>query len=461
MPKGKHFELDMTKGAILPQLIRFSLPLIATSILQLLYNAADVAVVGRFAGAEALAAVGSTGSLINLLTNLFIGLSLGGNVVIAHAHGAGNRDAVSRSVHTTVALSLVSGVLVMFLGLIASRPMLQLMGSPADVIDHATLYMRIFFLGMPFNMLYNFGAGILRAMGDTRRPLFYLSVSGIVNVLLNLLLVIVFRMGVAGVAIATVASQVLSSLFILMYLLRTEECIRVDLKKLTLDKQYVKEILRVGLPAGIQSTVFNISNVTIQSTINAQGSVVMAGNAAAGNLEGFVYVAMNALAQGALTFSSTNRGARQYKRVRRILWVSLAAAFVAGTVIGCGFLLFGEQLLHIYNTDPQVVYWGMVRMTLILPTYCLCGMMDVAASQMRGMGYSVMPMIVSLTGACAFRLIWIFTAYAAHPTMEMLYVSYPLSWALTFAAHLMCYLTAGRRQLSKWEKELAAAVPNG
>lgn len=452
MPKGKHFELDMTNGAILPQLIRFSLPLIATSVLQLLYNAADVAVVGRFAGSEALAAVGSTGSLINLLTNLFIGLSLGGNVVIAHAHGAGDHKAVSRAVHTTITLSVVSGVLVMILGLIASRPMLHLMGSPDDVIDLAALYMRIFFLGMPFNMLYNFGAGILRAMGDTRRPLFYLSISGLVNVLLNLVLVIVFHMGVAGVAIATVASQVLSSVFVMLYLLRTEECIRVDLKKLTLDKKYVKEILRIGLPAGIQSTVFNISNVTIQSTVNAQGSIVMAGNAAAGNLEGFVYVAMNALAQGALTFASTNRGARKYDRVRRILWVSLAAATVAGLAVGLLFLAFGDKLLQIYNTDPNVIHWGMVRMSIILPTYFLCGVMDVTASQMRGMGYSVMPMIVSLTGACAFRLVWIFTVYALYPTMQVLYLSYPISWALTFLAHLVCYLTAGRRKLRELEK---------
>ena len=456
MPKGKHYELDMTHGAILPQLIRFSLPLIASSVLQLLYNAADVAVVGRFAGSEALAAVGSTGSLINLLTNLFIGLSLGGNVVIAHAHGAGDQKAVSRSVHTTIALSLVSGVIVMIVGLLASRPMLHLMGSPDDVIDLAALYMRIYFIGMPFNMLYNFGAGVLRAMGDTKRPLFYLAVSGLVNVALNLVLVIVFRMGVAGVAIATVASQVMSAAFVILYLLRTEECIRVDLKKLTLDKKYVKEILRIGLPAGIQSTVFNISNVTIQSTVNAQGSIVMAGNAAAGNLEGFVYVAMNALAQGALTFSSTNRGARQYDRVRRILWVALGAALVAGLAVGLVFLAFGDKLLTIYNTDPDVIYWGMVRMGIILPTYFVCGLMDVAACQMRGMGYSVLPMVVSLTGACAFRLIWIFTVYAMHPTMQTLYISYPISWALTFLAHLGCYLTVGRKKLANMENAAAA-----
>ena len=456
MAKGKHHDLDMTQGPILPSLIRFCVPLVLSSILQLLYNAADVAVVGQFAGSESLAAVGSTGSLINLLTNLFIGLSLGGNVVIAHAHGAGDNKAVSRATHTTIALALLSGVLVMILGLIASRPMLQLMGSPEDVIDLAALYMRIYFIGMPFNMLYNFGAGVLRAMGDTRRPLIYLTIAGAVNVLLNLVLVIVFHMGVAGVAIATVASQVLSSAFVMMYLLRTEEFIRVDLKKLTLDKTYVKEILRIGLPAGIQSTVFNISNVTIQSTVNAQGSIVMAGNAAAGNLEGFVYVAMNAVAQGTLTFSSTNRGARKYDRVKRVLWVTLGSALAAGLSVGLLFLLLGEKLLGIYNSDPEVIYWGMVRMTMILPTYFLCGLMDVAGSQMRGMGFSILPMIVSLSGACAFRLIWIFTVYAAHPTMQILYLSYPISWALTFFAHIACYMIWGRKKLHQMEASLSA-----
>lgn len=445
---------DMTKGPILPQILQFSLPLIASSVLQLLYNAADVAVVGQFAGAESLAAVGSTGSLINLLVNLFIGLSLGGNVVIAHAHGAGDHQAIHKAVHTTITLALISGVFVMIMGVITARPLLHMMGSPDDVIDLATLYVTIYFLGMPANMLYNFGAGILRAVGDTRRPLIYLAISGLANVLLNLVLVIVFHMGVAGVAIATVFSQVLSAGFVITYLIRTEGFIHLDLKSLCLDKSYTLQILRIGLPAGIQSMLFNISNVLIQSAVNAQGSIVMAGNAAAANIEGFVYVIMNAIAQAALTFSSANRGAKQYGRVRKVLVLGLATAGLLGLAVGVCALLVGEQLLGIYNSDPFVIEMGMKRMSIILPTYCICGLMDVSASQMRGIGYSIIPMIVSLTGACLLRVVWVMTIYAANPTMQTLYFSYPVSWTVTLLAHLSCYFFLALPKLRR--QELAA-----
>lgn len=454
---SSRYAYDMTQGPILPQLLHFSVPLIASSVLQLLYNAADVAVVGQFAGAESLAAVGSTGSLINLLVNLFIGLSLGGNVIIAHAHGAGDHQGIRKAVHTTITLALVSGVMVMILGVIAARPLLHLMGSPDDVIGLASLYVTIHFLGMPANMLYNFGAGILRAVGDTRRPLMYLAVSGLVNVLLNLLLVIVFHLGVAGVAIATVVSQVLSAAFVITYLVRTEGFIHLDLHALRIDKSYMLQILRVGLPAGVQSVLFNISNVIIQSAVNAQGSIVMAGNAAGSNIEGFVYVIMNAIAQAALTFSSANRGAKQYSRVRKVLLVALATAGILGFGVGIIALIFGEQLLAIYNSDPQVIQMGMVRMSIILPTYFICGLMDVSASQMRGMGYSILPMIVSLTGACLLRIVWIMTIYAMNPTMQTLYISYPVSWTVTLLAHLGCYFFIAVPKLHK--QKLAAAKP--
>ncbi|MBR2053430.1 MAG: MATE family efflux transporter, partial [Clostridia bacterium] len=406
---GKVHSLDMVEGRILPQLIRFSLPLMATSLLQLLYNAADMVVVGQFAGAESLAAVGSTGALINLITNLFVGFSLGANVVIAHANGARDHKAIQKNVHTAVTMSVICGLIVMVLGLVLARPLLTWMGSPADVIDKATLYVQLFFLGMPVNLLYNFGAGIMRAVGDTRRPLVYLSIAGMANVLLNLLLVIVFRMDVAGVAIATVVSQLLSAVFVVRHLLRTDESIRMDVKKLGLDWKCVKEIVRIGLPAGIQSSLFSLSNVIIQSSINAQGSVWMAGNAAAANVEGFVYVSMNSISQGTLTFSSANRGAKEYKRVRKVLWVSLAAAGVIGFAVGMIAWAFGGTLLGLYNSDAAVIEKGLVRMAIIMPTYFVCGLMDVAGSQMRGMGYSIAPMIVSLSGACAFRLFWVFT----------------------------------------------------
>ena len=451
---GKVHSLDMVEGRILPQLIRFSLPLMATSLLQLLYNAADMVVVGQFAGAESLAAVGSTGALINLITNLFVGFSLGANVVIAHANGARDHKAIQKNVHTAVTMSVICGLIVMVLGLVLARPLLTWMGSPADVIDKATLYVQIFFLGMPVNLLYNFGAGIMRAVGDTRRPLVYLSIAGMANVLLNLLLVIVFRMDVAGVAIATVVSQLLSAVFVMRHLLRTDESIRMDVKKLGMDWKCVKEIVRIGLPAGIQSSLFSLSNVIIQSSINAQGSVWMAGNAAAANVEGFVYVSMNSISQGTLTFSSANRGAKEYKRVRKVLWVSLAAAGVIGFAVGMIAWAFGGTLIGLYNGDAAVIEKGLVRMAIIMPTYFVCGLMDVAGSQMRGMGYSIAPMIVSLSGACAFRLFWVFTVFAADPRMTTLYNSYPISWALTFLIHLGCYFFLARPKLISQEREM-------
>lgn len=457
MARGKVHSLDMIEGRILPQLIRFSLPLMVTSLLQLFYNAADMVVVGQFAGAESLAAVGSTGALINLITNLFIGFSLGANVVIAHANGAKDQKAITKNVHTAITLSLICGVVVMVIGLVAARPLLQMMGSPDDVIDKATLYVQIFFLGMPVNLLYNFGAGIMRAVGDTRRPLFYLSISGLVNVLLNLVLVIGFHMDVAGVAIATVASQVLSAVFVIRHLTHTDESIRLDLKKLGLDLKCVKEIVRVGLPAGIQSSLFSLSNVIIQSSVNAQGSVWMAGNAAAANVEGFVWVSMNSIAQGTLTFSSANRGAREYKRVRQVLWVSLGTVAVVGLAVGMLAYAFADTLLGLYNGELAVIEKGLVRMAIIMPTYFLCGMMDVTGSQMRGMGYSIAPMIVSLSGACAFRLLWVYTIYAADPRMIVLYYSYPISWGLTFLIHLGCYVFLARPKMKRQEKTDAAA----
>lgn len=481
--RAKVHTLDMTQGRILPQLIRFSLPLMATSFLQLLYNAADMIVVGQFGGTEplgavanagkqSLAAVGSTGALINLIVNLFVGFSLGANVVIAHAKGAQDRQGIQRNVHTAIPLALISGVILMFVGFFLARPLLDMMDSPHDVIDKATLYVQIFFLGMPANMLYNFGAGIMRAVGDTKRPLFYLGISGVVNVLLNLLLVIVFRLDVAGVAIATVVSQVLSAFFVLWHLTHTDEDIRLDLKKMKLDTECVKEIVRVGLPAGIQSSLFSLSNVTIQRSINIQGSDWVAGNAAAANVEGFVWVSMNSISQGTLTFSSANRGAKEYARVRKVLFVSLIAVVAVGLAISMAALLFGETLLSLYNGDSTVIEKGMVRMVIIMSTYWLCGLMDVAGSQMRGMGYAISPMIVSLSGACAFRLVWVammndggilsqllgMDLAVAENYMNTLYISYPISWALTFLAHLGCYFFLARPKMMRQEKEMLQAA---
>lgn len=449
--RSKHassrFEMDMTTGPLLPKILAFSLPLILTSVLQLLYNAADVIVVGRFAGAQSLAAVSSTGALINLLVNIFMGLSVGSSVVIARAYGAGDIEAVRQGVHTSVTVAAIAGVGVGVLGFFASRPILELMGSPEDVIDLATLYIRIYFLGMPFNMLYNFGAAILRAVGDTRRPLYFLTVAGIANVFLNLLLVIVFHLDVAGVAIATVISQIISSVLVISCLMHANSSIRLDPRRLSIHRQTVAGIVRVGLPAGLQGSLFSISNVLIQSSVNSFGSIAMAGNGAAANLEGFVYAAMNSIHQAALTFASQNLGARKIDRVRRNVWACLGTVTVIGLGMGLVMLLFGRPLLSLYNNEPDVIDFGMLRMSFILPTYFTCGCMDVMVGQLRGIGYSIMPMIVSLTGACLMRVVWIYTVFAASPTLETLYISYPISWVLTFGVHLLCYLLIARRKL--------------
>lgn len=457
--RSARFEMDMTTGALLPKVLLFSGPLILTGILQLLYNAADIVVVGQFVGHQALAAVGSTSSLINLLVNLFMGLSVGASVIIANAYGAGDLRSVRTGVHTAVTVAAIAGVVVGIIGFTAARPLLTLMGSPDDVIDAATLYVQIYFLGMPANMLYNFGAAILRAVGDTRRPLYYLTVAGIVNVLLNLFLVIVCKLGVAGVAIATVTSQVISMVLVMLCLLRSDGAIHLDLKELRINPSQLKDIFRIGLPAGLQGSLFSISNVLIQSSVNSFGSIAMAGNSAASNIEGFVYTSMNALHQADLTFASQNLGARQFGRVRRAMWVCLGVVTAIGLGMGLTFYAIGPTLISFYNTDPEVIRYGMLRLSIILPTYFLCGTMDVMVGQLRGIGYSIMPMIVSLTGACLLRVVWIFTIFAANPTLNTLYISYPISWFATFATHLICYLTLGLRRLRRLEEGTPGAPP--
>ncbi len=458
MAKSNRYEMDMTQGALLPKVLMFSLPLIASGILQLLFNAADMVVVGRWAGKEYLAAVGSTGSLINLMVNVFIGLSVGGSVAVAKAFGANDPAAVHRSVHTAMTLSLIAGVIVGLIGFTFCRPLLKLMDNP--VLEYATTYMKIYFLGMPFNMVYNFGASILRAVGDTKRPLIYLTIAGIINVILNLVTVIGFHMNVAGVAIATVASQAVSATLVVICLIRSNGMIHLNVKELRIHKRQLLEIARVGLPAGLQGSLFSISNVLIQSSVNGFGEVVVAANSAGSNLEGFVYTSMNAIHQAALTFASQNLGAGQFRRVRRSVWVCVATVTVIGLVMGNLMYLCGRPLLSLYLDDPlaidpltgiTVLDYGMKRLSYMLPLYCLCGLMDVMVGSMRGIGYSIMPMLVSLTGACLFRVVWIMTIFKADPTLDVLYMSYPISWGLTFGTHMLCYLIAGRRRLRRLE----------
>ena len=448
--KGQGYQIDMIHGPLAGKLLVFAIPLMLSSILQLLFNAADVIVVGRWSGKEALAAVGSNTSLINLMVNLFVGFSVGTNVVVARDLGAGREEDVRDSVHTSIALSLVSGVVLMGLGLLLSRQMLELMGSPEDVIDLAALYLRIYFCGMPGNMLYNFGAAILRAQGDTKRPLYFLTAAGIINVILNLVFVIVFHMDVAGVALATIISQYVSAILALLTLMRDKGPLRVDLRALRLDMKVVRRILQVGLPAGFQGMVFSISNVVIQSSINSFGSTVVAGSAASSNIEGFVYAGMNAFYQTALTFTSQNYGACECKRVDRIMGLCLLYSGLIGLVLGNLAYLFGYPLGSIYAPgQEEVIAQAVDRLSICCTTYFLCGLMDTQVGVLRGIGYSVVPMIVSLVGSCALRLLWVATIFQLNRTPEMLYLSYPVSWAITAATHFVFFLFIRKRAYAK------------
>ncbi len=441
----RNYEIDMCNGPLLGKILRFALPLMLSGILQLLFNAADIIVVGQFTGKEALAAVGSTGSLINLIVNVFVGLSIGTNVLVAQYIGAQDVKNVSDTVHTSILVSLIAGTVLIFIGIFLAEPMLTLMGTPDDVLDQATLYMRIYFIGMPANMLYNFGAAILRAFGDTQRPLFFLFIAGVVNVVFNLIFVIIFHMGVAGVAIATVMSQTISAVLVLLCLLRADGMYKVYWKQLKIHKDKLLGMARIGLPAGLQGAIFSISNVLIQSSINSFGSVVMAGSTAASNIEGFVYTSMNAIYQANLSFTSQNVGAQKYSRINHITFLCIGVVTAVGVVMGVGATLLGTPLLHIYNSDPQVVAYGLERMRMVCMPYFLCGIMDVMVGSMRGLGYSILPMVVSLAGACGIRILWIFTVFAADRTIDVLFLSYPVSWAITAVVHILCFAVARRK----------------
>lgn len=452
MKKRKN-EIDMCNGPLFGKVLIFSLPLMLSGILQLLYNAADVAVVGRFAGSQSLAAVGSTGSLINLMTNLFIGLSVGASVVVARNLGAHDFRKAHDAVHTAIAISLVAGTVTLAIGVSLSKVFLSLMDTPGDVIDLATVYMRIYFAGMPGLMVYNFGASILRAMGDTMRPLWFLTISGLVNVLLNLLFVCVFHMDVAGVALATIISQYISAILVVICLLRLDNCCHLNIKEIAFHKTEVAEIIKVGIPAGVQSSLFSISNVLIQSSINSFGSTVMAGNAAASNIEGFTYIAMNSVYQASLTFTSQNVGAKKPERISRVAVVCLLIVTTVGLVLGSLSCIFGETLLKIYSTDAAIIPYGMVRLQYICLPYFLCGVMEVFVGLLRGMNCSTLPMIVSVFGSCVFRVLWVYTAFRAYPTQETLYIAYIISWALCSAIHFICYVIIKKRLTKKLNTE--------
>lgn len=441
----KSYEIDMCNGPLLGKILLFSIPLMLSGILQLLFNAADIIVVGRFAGSTALAAVGSTSSLINLLINVFVGLSVGVNVLVARYYGGQKEKDVKETIHTSIATSILSGLLLVVLGLLAAKPMLHLMGTPDDVLDQSVLYMRIYFLGMPVLMVYNFGAAILRAIGDTRRPLYFLFAAGIVNVVLNLFFVLGLGMGVDGVAWATVISEHVSAFLVLRSLMKSKGMLKLHLSKLKITREKLKLIIKIGLPAGMQGAIFSVSNVLIQSSVNSFGSIAMAGNTASSNIEGFVYTAMNAVYQTNLSFTSQNLGGEKYSRIDRIKYICLGVVTVVGMVLGFGAVFAGRSLLGIYSSDPQVITYGMLRLRIICCTYFLCGIMDCMVGSLRGLGYSVLPMIVSLTGACGLRILWIFTVFAMDRTLDILYLSYPVSWLITAAAHMIMFKKIRKR----------------
>ncbi len=437
--KSNKYEIDMCNGSIMDKLVSFALPLMLSGILQLMFNAVDIIVVGRFSGSEALAAVGSTTALINVFTNLFIGISLGANVLAARFFAAGRKEEMSETVHTSITLALISGILMAFVGLVFSKGALELMGTPEDVIGLSTLYMRIYFMGMPFFMLYNYGAAILRAVGDTKRPLYFLIIAGVINAGLNMILVIVFGLGVAGVGIATVFSQMVSCVLVLICLCRTEGSYKLSFSKLSMKGYYLKQIFQVGIPAGIQSTVINFSNALLQSSVNSFGSTAMAGYTAANNILGFLYVSINSVTQACMSFTSQNFGVGKYKRMDRVLIDCMILSVGAALVLGCGAYFFGAEILQIYTEEADVIQCGVEILSITTVPYFLCGIMDLFPGALRGMGYSAVPMVLSIIGTVGMRVLWIFVLFPQHRSLYFLFISYPASWIATIVMQVVCY----------------------
>lgn len=437
--KKNRFEIDMCNGSIMNKLISFSIPLMISGILQLAFNAVDIVVVGRFSGSESLAAVGSTTALINVFTNLFIGISLGANVLAARFYAAGREKEMSETVHTAITFAIISGVVMALVGLFFSRGALELMGTPDNVINLSTLYMKIYFLGMPFFMLYNYGAAILRAVGYTKRPLLFLIVAGVINACLNLLLVIAFHLGVAGVAIATVTAQFVSCVLVLRCLYKSDSSYQLRFSKLMIKKVYLGQIFQVGIPAGIQSTVINFSNVLLQSSVNSFGSVAMAGYTAANNIFGFLYASINAVTQACMSFTSQNYGVGKYKRMDKVLIDCLILSVIVGGVLGCGAYFGGSPILSIYTEDPEVIKAGLEILSITTVPYFLCGIMDLFPGALRGMGSSTVPMILSVIGTVGTRILWIFGIFPSHRSLYILFISYPGSWIITIIMQVICY----------------------
>lgn len=447
--KTAGYEIDMTHGPLMPKIITFFIPLMFSGILQLMFNAVDLVVVGRFTGSEALAAVGATSALIGTFSNLFIGISLGANVVAARYIAQKDDKQVSETVHTSVTVAAIMGIIMMIFGLVMSPLGLELMATPENVIDQSILYMRIYFCGMPFFIVYNYGAAILRAAGDTRRPLYFLVISGVINAALNLILVIVFDLGVAGVAYATVFSQMISCVLVLRCLRVTSENYRLEFKKLHINTRILKSIFAIGVPAAIQSVVINFSNVLLQSSVNSFGSISMAGYTAADNLFGFMFVSVDAIAQGCMSFTSQNIAVNRMDRVKAVLKDCMILEFAVAMALGILVFVFGHQLLGIYNSDPDVIAAGMKILYYTTITYFLCGFMNCLPGSMRGLGYSSVPMVLSIIGTVGIRILWIYVFFPLNRTLDFLFISYPASWLVTCIMQLICLIVVFRRYGSR------------
>lgn len=438
-------KMDMLHGSLLDKILIFALPLAGYSIMQQLFNSVGIAVVGRFASSQSLAAVGGNGSIISLLVTLFSGISLGSNVVIAHYIGQGNEKKIPRVVHTAISLALVSGILLLLLGQMIARPILALMGTPSDVIDLATLYLRIYFLGMPFLMLYDFGASILRSIGDTKRPFYSLLASGVINVILNLLLVVVFHMDVAGTGIATVIANGVSAFLVLHFLMHENDPIRLSLKHLVLDCDAIMRIIRIGVPAGLQGMVFSLANVCIQSTINSFGSKVVAGSSAALNYEYFSYFLVNAFAQTTVTFTSQNYGAGEYDRCKKVFRLGMLASVLSCGCLSLIFVLFRSFFVGLYTTDSAVIHYALLRVLVVLTFECLTSAYEISGAALRGLGHSMTPAALTVLGSCILRLIWVFTLCRMFHSYILLLVIYPISWIVTGAMVLFAYFKTRKK----------------
>jgi len=437
----KKREVDMLRGSLLKNIILFSIPVMISGILQLLFNACDLIIVGKFAGDNALAAVGSTTALTSLIVNLFMGISVGANVSVARAIGKKDSERAEKAVHTSIMFSLIAGLFIMLVGMIGSSTFLKLLDTQADVLDGATLYLRIYFAGSIFNLVYNYGASILRAKGETQKPLQYLFLAGVINVGLNVIFVTAFGMDVDGVALATIISQAISAILVIRYLMKSRGYVHLDLKKLSIDKSCLKEMVYVGLPAGIQSSLFSISNVFIQKAINSLNSTaIVAGNTASTNIGNFIYTSMNSFYQACISFTSQNYGAGNIKRCKKVLFNCLVCVTFTGLFIGSIAVLFAEPLLKIYISGAESIAQGKAKLTVVALTYFICGICDVLVGGMRGFGKSIVPMVVSIVGICGFRIYWIYTAFERHRNIKVLYYSYPLSWIITSIANVILYI---------------------